>query len=133
MQIISSKGGEKKIADLNLKEASLLGFMQGLSVLPGVSRSGITVSTLLLRKFDKTSSLVVSFLMSLPIVLAGNIALNWSNFTSITLPLLLGLVFSFLFGILTIDVLIKSSRKINFGYFVLVFAILTILSGILFL
>jgi undecaprenyl-diphosphatase len=129
IQIKTKKTGLKKEKDIQHKDSILLGVTQGVSSLPGISRSGITVSTLLLRKFDDTTALKLSFLMSLPIVLAGNILLNLQDFTKVAnLTSLYGLLFSFIFGILTIHGMIKLSKKINFGWFALIFAIITLMS-----
>lgn len=129
LQFKASNKGKRGIGDLNSKDSWLLGIIQGLAVLPGLSRSGLTVSTLLLRKFNSRDALKLSFLMSLPIVLAGNIVLNLgvlrSNFSEIRSQLI-GLIFSFIFGLLTINLLLKIAERINFGYFVLFFAILVI-------
>ena len=89
----------------------LLGVAQGLAALPGLSRSGLTVSVLLLRKFDGATALKLSFLVSLPIVLFGNLFLNLNDF-AFSAEALVGLFFSFLFGILTIDLLLKAAKKI---------------------
>jgi undecaprenyl-diphosphatase len=127
IQLRIKNKGLKKPVHLKNSDGILLGFAQGLSTLPGLSRSGITVSTLLLRKFDDTTALKLSFLMSLPIVLIGNIFLNVFDF-SFTLNSIYGLLASFIFGILTIHILMKVSKKINFGWFVLIFAILMMAS-----
>lgn len=127
LQFKSSKAGQRKSNDLNYKDGILLGFMQGLAVLPGLSRSGLTVSGLLLRKFDEYYALKLSFLMSMPIVLAGNIFLNLNSFMFSWVSLI-GFLSAFIFGLLTIDILLKIAKKINFGYFVLAFGILLILS-----
>ena len=123
LQLKPKNKGIKKEKDLKFKDGILLGLLQGISVLPGLSRSGMTVSGLLLRKFDDTSSLRLSFLMSLPIVLAANIFLNINNFI-FTPTAIFGLVASFAFGLATISGLMKLSKKINFGWFVLIFAVL---------
>lgn len=118
--------GLKQIDELKTHDGVTLGIAQGISSLPGISRSGITVSTLLLRKFDDTTALRVSFLMSLPIVLVANIFLNISDFSQvITSASIYGLLASFIFGLLTISALMKLSKKINFGWFVIGFAVLT--------
>jgi undecaprenyl-diphosphatase len=130
LQLRKKQEGIKKISNLKIKDGILLGLMQGLAVLPGLSRSGLTVSTLLLRKFKDTVSLKLSFLMSLPIVLAGNIVLNLEYFTLSSVNLI-GLLFSFLFGIATIHLLLKFAQKVNFGWFILFFGILMIFSVII--
>ena len=127
MEIRARHHGYRKERDLSLKDGILLGIVQGFSALPGLSRSGLTVSTFLLRRYDKTTALKISFLMSLPVVLLGNIALHW-NMAAFQVEALWGVVFSFLFGILTIHALLAFARKINFGYFVLTFAALTFIS-----
>jgi len=127
---IRAKGGDTKKADqLKTGDGLILGLSQGLAALPGLSRSGITIASLLLRGFDKSLALRLSFLMSLPIVLAGNIILNVSGF-SLSYDSFIALAFSFLFGLLTIDILLRLAKKINFGYFVLSFAVLTFLAAI---
>ncbi len=127
LQLKVKSRGLRKPKDLTLGDGVLLGVSQGLSSLPGLSRSGITVSTLMLRRFGDSTALRLSFLMSLPIVLIGNIFLNIPDF-GVTPFSIWGIVFSFLFGLLTIHALMKLSKKINFGWFVLIFAILMILS-----
>lgn len=127
LELKAKKSGHRKIGDLNIMDSLLLGVVQGLAVLPGLSRSGLTISALLLRKLDKTCALKLSFLMSLPIVLAGNLALNF-NIPAWSAETLAGLFASFVFGLATIHLLLKIAAKINFGYFVLLFGILTILS-----
>jgi len=117
--------GEKGIQK---KDGILLGLVQGLAVLPGLSRSGTTVATLLVRGYDDSLALKLSFLMSLPIVLAGNILLNLGGLT-FSVELAVGLVTAFVFGLLTIDTLIRLTRKINFGYFVLIFALFSFIAA----
>lgn len=114
--------------DLGWRDGLALGVAQGLAVIPGLSRSGLTVSILLLRKFGDETALRLSFLMSLPIVLVGNIVLNANLFSSLTLAHLLALLASFVSGLLTIDLLLRLAKRINFAYFTLVFALLMIVS-----
>jgi len=121
------KKGHKELDRLSDKDGLLLGVVQGFAALPGFSRSGLTISTLLLRKFDEVTALRLSFLMSLPIVFGGNIVFN-ANESVINITSMFGLVFSFVFGIITIHILFKIARKINFAYFVLAFGFLTIAS-----
>ena len=130
IQLRARSLGYKDSSKLNKFDSLLLGIGQGISALPGVSRSGITSSLLLLRNFDKKEALRISFLMSLPIVLAGNIVLNIGLFSSISLAAVLGLIASFIFGLATIHGMMKLAEKINFGWFVFIIAVLTIISGL---
>ena len=123
IQIKIKEKGLRKEKEITHNDSVILGFAQGLATLPGISRSGITISTLLLKKFDDTTALRLSFLMSLPIILFGNLIINLDKFI-ITNNAIYGLAFSFIFGLLTIHALMKISKKINFGWFVLIFAII---------
>ena len=129
MQFASRKKGLRTEKEIKNSDGIVAGLAQGLAVLPGVSRSGITTSTLLLKKFNDTSALRLSFLMSLPIVLLGNIILNLPDFAKVfTSYSIIGLVTAFAFGILTIHLLMKLSKKINFAWFAIIFAILMMIS-----
>lgn len=128
LEIFAKKSNEVVRTSPGMGDSVLLGLVQGFAALPGLSRSGLTVSTLLLRKYSKTDSLRLSFLLSLPIVLGGNIALNLSGF-SFDLDKLLGLLFSFAFGLLTIHVLMKAAKRFNFGWFVVLFGLLSIIAA----
>lgn len=119
------KGARTKIT---LTDAIILGIAQSFAVLPGLSRSGLTVSTFLLRKIDEEISLKLSFLMSIPIVIAGNILLNVDTL-ELNQSNLLSLVFSFVFGLLTIHVLLKLAKKVNFGPFVIGCAIIMLIAA----
>lgn len=122
--------GHKDRSQLSKLDSFILGIGQGISTLPGISRSGITTSLLLIRNFDKKEALKISFLMSLPIVLGGNLVINIGLFTSLSLASVIGIISAFVFGLLAIHGFIKLSERINFGWFVLIIAFLMILSGL---
>lgn len=128
VQIIRKYEGPREEGDLQLADGIIVGVAQGLSALPGISRSGFTISTLLLRGFKDTASLKVSFIMSLPIVLVGNIVLNTTNF-AFTGELFLALLISFLIGLATIHILLRLAKRIEFGWFVVFFGILVLTSA----
>ena len=67
------KGGGGKWLVVAVTIALLVGCAQAVGTLPGISRSGITISAGLLRGFDRTFAVRFSFLMSLPAVLGANI------------------------------------------------------------
>ncbi|MCH6546218.1 MAG: undecaprenyl-diphosphate phosphatase [Deltaproteobacteria bacterium] len=128
-QLTKRESSSKGPQDTTLTDALILGIVQGFSVLPGLSRSGLTISALLLRKFDDTHALTLSFLMSLPVVLGVNIVLNVGDLL-VNETTLWGCLFAFLFGLVTIHLLLSLSKKINFAYFVLFFGLLMIVSGV---
>jgi undecaprenyl-diphosphatase len=130
LQMKAKKSGVRGEKDLNVFDGIILGIAQGLTVIPGVSRSGTTVSALLLRKLNDTSALKLSFLMSLPAVAGANIILNYSSL-SFDIGSLAGIATAFAFGLLTIDALMKLSRKIAFWKFTAVFGTLTLVFALL--
>jgi len=129
LELRAKKGGYRTYADIKFSDCILLGIVQGCAALPGLSRSGLTVSALLLRKFDKAYALKISFLMSMPIVLAGNILLNFSPLAW-SWEICAGIFAAFAFGLATIHLFLKIAEKINFGYFVLLIGVLTIISAV---
>lgn len=129
MQMLAPDEGLKGPTSLNWIDGILLGFAQGLAAMPGVSRSGITVSSLLLRRYEDRQALRLSFLLSLPIVLGGNIILNYEAFY-LTSRMGVGLLSSFVFGLLTIHGLLKLAKAIRFEYFVFLFGGATILAAV---
>ena len=130
LQLISKKTGNRPLDSLNLKDGFILGIVQGLAAIPGFSRSGATVSGLLLLGVEKSLALKLSFLMSLPVVFGGNILLNLNGLV-FGWQFVFALISSFVFGILTIHFLIKTAEKINFGVFVMAFGLLTVASSLL--
>lgn len=129
IQIKKTDSSLRTKKDLVKNDAFLVGALQGVAVLPGLSRSGLTIAGLLFRKIKDTEALKLSFLMSLPVVLGGNIVLNFLDdgvvFNSTSW---IALITAFVVGLLTIRILLKISRKINFGWFAILFGVLTIVS-----
>lgn len=126
---ITEKKDEKRHITLTKQKGILTGLFQGLAAIPGISRSGSTVAGMGLLGIDKERSLELSFILSVPIVLLANIILNINEFKNFSLEHLVALSSSFVFGIITIDILLRIVRKLRFSYFVGFFAgILIILS-----
>lgn len=121
----------KNAGNLNIRDGILVSIAQAAAVVPGLSRSGLTVGAFLLLGYSKKESLRLSFLMSIPIVIAGNVVLNADRFVSFDMYSLVGLLSALVFGLLTIRVLMNIAERINFGYFVLLFGVLTIVAGVL--
>ena len=65
--------GRKDARNATMLDALLVGCAQALGTLPGISRSGSTISAGMLRGFDRTFAVRFSFLMSLPAVLGANL------------------------------------------------------------
>jgi undecaprenyl-diphosphatase len=61
----------KKLKDIRVKDALMIGCMQGVGVLPGVSRSGSTISGALFAGLTRKTAADFSFLMSIPAIIGG--------------------------------------------------------------
>ena len=111
-------------------DAFIVGLGQGFAAIPGISRSGTTTGLFLFRKFDSAQALKYSYFMSIPAVLGADIVLQHMGIVKVDFPLLLGVAFSFIVGLLTINILLKVARKINFSYFCIIIGLMTILFGL---
>lgn len=71
--IADKNHGLKSEYDMTIKLAFIIGLAQAIALIPGVSRSGITMSTALLLGFSRTASANFSFLMSIPVILLAGL------------------------------------------------------------
>ncbi|MFX1410665.1 MAG: undecaprenyl-diphosphate phosphatase [Promethearchaeota archaeon] len=111
------------------KDSFISGLTQGVSILPGISRSGVTVSTLIYKKYNQESALRLSFLMSVPVVFASigvDIIFGGSVFGTLNLiTIFIITLISFIVGYFSIEILLKIANKIEFGYFCILYGIIT--------
>jgi len=122
-----SAGEKNPKKEPGMKDALYTGIAQGFAAFPGISRSGITVASLLFRKFDSEKALKLSFLMSIPAVLASEIGIGFMGLLVVDLNSILAVIFSFAFGLLTIKLLLKVARKVDFSYFCMILGFMSIL------
>jgi len=122
--------GKKKT--IGLLDSIIFGLAQAISIVPGISRSGATISVLLFRKIDRDTAFTFSFLASIPAILGAAILeakdinhamnINISNF-------IIGFIFSFLAGIVSlwlVKVALKKAKLHYYGYYCIIVAILFI-------
>lgn len=122
---------KKAIPKFTAKDAFWVGSAQGLSVIPGVSRSGMTTSVLLFRGNNPETAFKYSFLLSIPTILIAEIGLLVINGFVFSPMILVSVAMAFIFGYLTIGMLMKIAKKLEFSYFCFVLGIAYILIGIL--
>jgi len=111
------KKKEQKTAGETKKNAFLLGLGQGFSVLPGISRSGITTSVLLFTGFSPEKAFKLSFLLSIPSVFLAEVLFGLKEGIQFETNLLIAIFVAFVAGYLSIKYLIVFAKKINFSYF----------------
>lgn len=122
---------KKKGISLPMDRIALIsGFLQGLAVIPGLSRSGATIFGLSLGGLKSEDVLKFSYLMSIPVVLASSCYLFLEN-NNLILRAWPALIASALVGFFTLDLLIKLASRINFFRFALIFAGLCFLGAFL--
>ena len=126
---IVDKNAKNKIKyeDITLKQAIVIGVSQALAAaFPGVSRSGITMTVARGYEIDRESAAKFSFLLSTPIVAAAVLA-DIGKFSLTSLPFWIGVLTSFIVGIIVIKFLMNYLKKGNFK----IFALYRIVLGIL--
>ncbi|MFB6143129.1 MAG: undecaprenyl-diphosphate phosphatase [Halorientalis sp.] len=112
-------------------DALLVGALQGLAILPGVSRSGTTVSALLLRGHEGEAALRLSFLLSVPAALgAGVLATLDGGVAAVDPgPAILALAMSAVVGYLTVGALVALVRRVAFWAVAVGFGALAVVGG----
>ena len=117
---IADRKGKQNIKDnLSLKIMMLIGCAQALALVPGVSRSGITITAALFLGLTRSLGARISFLLSMPII-AGAAVLKISHLSlsQIDAPLMAGFLSALIGGFLVIKFLMKYIQKHNFDIFV---------------
>ena len=113
-----AKPSEKKI---NIKSSIIIGISQAIAIIPGISRSGATISTAVLLGIDKENAAKFSFLMVVPLIF-GKVLKDLTSSEVLVnnndiLPLIFGFIFSFITGMIACKWLIKLVKNSKLKYF----------------
>jgi undecaprenyl-diphosphatase len=119
--LISSDYFPKSNKPITPVKALLIGIAQAIAILPGISRSGSTISSSVALGIDRKEAAHFSFLMVVPLlfgkmakdIVDGNLVMEQSK----ALPLLLGFVCSFVVGVLACTWMLKIVQKAKLSYF----------------
>lgn len=125
-----AKNTNKKVSFSN---ALVIGFSQAIAMLPGISRSGATISTSVLLGNDKTKAARFSFLMVVPLifgkiakdVLSGELTYNSENFTALSIGFIAAFI-SGLFACTWMIALVKKSKLKYFAYYCVIVGLIAI-------
>ena len=102
-----------------MKTGLLIGIAQALAIIPGISRSGITITAALFLGLDRASAARFSFLLSTPVILGAGIKELPSLIKQgIGMDFIAGIAFAFLSGYLAIKYMIKYLNTNNYDIFV---------------
>ena len=114
---------KNNINNISLKDSIYIGLMQCISLIPGVSRSGITITGARFLNFNRIDSAKIAFLFSIPTLIAvstyGILKLVELKNLNITANNFWAMVFSFIFSLIALKIFIKYLKK--FSLFIFVF------------
>jgi len=111
------------LKSVSYRDSLIIGVAQAIAMLPGISRSGATISTSVLLGNDKTKAARFSFLMVIPLIfgkiakdlLGGALIFSTAN----TVPMLVGFLAAFLSGLVACTWMIGIVKKSKLSYFAL--------------
>jgi len=119
----SSKKGFINLKNHNYSDSFLIGFSQSLAILPGVSRSGVTISTALISGWERVDAAKYSFLLGMPAISITAIVefiYSFNQFSSFSFfPLIVGIFTTFLSSLIAIDFLLKYLSSNGLKLFIL--------------
>lgn len=118
--------------NVSFSNAFIIGVAQAIAMLPGISRSGATISTSVLLGNDKTKAARFSFLMVVPLifgkiakdVLSGDLSLESQNFTTLSI----GFIAAFISGLFACTWMIRLVKKSKLSYFAIYCAIVGLIA-----
>ena len=125
----------RKLHNMNISDALIIGCAQAVALIPGVSRSGITITAGLFRNLERETAARFTFLLSTPIILAGGLlsftdVYNTGLPEGMLLPVITGFIASAVSGFLAIKFLMSflSKQKVNiFVYYRIVLGLVILL------
>ena len=131
----SAKKGSINLKNHNYSDSFLIGLSQAFAIFPGVSRSGVTISTALVSGWERGDAAKFSFLLGIPAISLAAIIefiFSFSKFSSFSFfPLIVGLITAFVSSLLAIDFLLKYLNTKGLKLFIIyriVFGIIILLN-----
>ena len=113
------------------KSAIIFGLFQVISLIPGVSRSGITITSGRLLGFNRLDSAKISFFLSIPTLAAASLLGIYNIYKEGSVELnflaIIAVIFSFIFSYFTIAIFINYIRKFSLSVFVIYRILLSLL------
>ena len=114
--------GNRTIENMNVRNALFIGVVQGIAIIPGISRSGSTLFSSLLVQLDRKFAVKYVFLISIPTIL-GSVILELPDGIKSGLgegelgPVIVGVIVSFLCGLFAIKIMLKIVQNRKLKYF----------------
>ncbi|MCI6018398.1 MAG: undecaprenyl-diphosphate phosphatase [Clostridiales bacterium] len=116
------KGGIKKAKATTYGDAAIIGVVQGVATIPGISRSGSTIAACLFLGLDKSFAVKYSFLMSVPAIVGANILelrhIGEDVLTgSLIASYIVGMIVAAVVGYICVKIMINVVKKSKYQYF----------------
>lgn len=108
--------------NLNFKNIIIIGFFQILALIPGASRSGVVISGSRFLNFNRFDAAKISFILSIPALLGASVLTfvdNIRNAGTLSLNIIIGVIFSYLFSYLTIKYFLIYIKNFSLNIFVI--------------
>jgi undecaprenyl-diphosphatase len=127
--------GSKSMSTIQMSDSIAVGLAQAVSVIPGTSRSGATISAGLFRNMNRETAARFSFLLSTPAIAAAVLKKGWDIHkeggvpAEMKLPIVVGIVVSGVLGAIVIAFFLRYLRRSSlmpFVYYRIVFGIIVI-------
>jgi undecaprenyl-diphosphatase len=132
------KRNESKIKGLDFISAAVIGVGQAIAILPGVSRSGSTISFARLFGIKREECVRFSMLLSIPITFGAFVLETYKSYNEvisqdvhIIINIAVGFVFAYLTGLFAIKFLLKFSKLRNLNYFAIYCIVISIIVFVL--
>lgn len=120
--------GSKEEYSFNFRDAIIAGAFQSIAIIPGASRSAMTIIALLILGYSRHSAARISFFMAMPIIFgAGLLEIRKLSFSNINIFLIVSFIFSFISGIMSIRFFLEYLKKKDLSIFVFYRIILALL------
>ena len=108
--------------NFNFKSALVIGLIQVVSLIPGVSRSGVTITAARFLNFKRVDSAKISFLLSIPALCGASFLGLWdvpNEAIEINTLVILAIILSFLFSYLTVKFFLRYLNRFSLNIFVI--------------
>lgn len=125
------KDTSRDLTSVNIQDSAITGLLQSFSIIPGISRSGITSFGFLYREFDARSAFHLSFLMSVPAILIGNIGVQLFSSFQYHNMYILSTAVAGIVGYLTIDGVLKVADRAEIAYICFGLAVIAALPAVI--
>ena len=125
----------RTVGEMNMLDCIIIGISQAFAIIPGVSRSGITITGAMFRNLNREEAAKFSFLLGAPLIAGAGVfeARHLEYSAVMSLPFIAGVLASAVFAFLAIKFLLRFVRKSSYTVFVIYRLALAVLIAFLYL